>query len=264
LAVGRDPAHQMTVSFASKWSDPGIDAPLGGVHIGLDQSSLDRFIPEQEFPLQYNETIPGKRMYYAPFQHHITMDDLEPNTTYYYVAVVGTREHGIDSLSTKPLRFHHQDEIDELESRLKNQDESEDSTRLRRRLEPPPYDGSAKPCYENDVRSFTTAPEGSESPVSFAIIGDMGQFPHSKESLDHMKVNQDEIDAVMLVGDIAYTGMDHRGWDTFFDFLDDYSIFDEVPVQIATGNHGTHLHLLSFKMHPTKFNYTLYIFLYPR
>ena len=30
---------------------------------------------------------------------------------------------------------------------------------------------------------------------------------------------------------------DHRQWDTFFDFLDDYPIAEYVPVQIVPGNH---------------------------
>ena len=56
-----------------------------------------------------------------------------------------------------------------------------------------------------------------------------------------MKNNSENLDAVILGGDIAYTGFDPRGWDTFFDFLDDYSIFAEVPLMIANGNHGTYL-----------------------
>ncbi len=115
-------------------------------------------------------------------------------------------------------------------------------TDWRRSLCPPPYDGHEKPCLEGfQVRSFTTAPRpGSEAATSatFAIIGDLGQFDHSRETLEHMTKNRDGIDAVVLVGDIAYTEYDHRRWDTFFDFLDDFSIFDEVPLQVAIGNHG--------------------------
>lgn len=238
LAVGHDPAREMTVSFASKWGDPGVEAPLGGVYIGLRPDELDRFVPEHDYPINYTETLPetGGKVYYSPFQHHITITDLEPGTTYYYVAVDGTRDNGIAVLADKLLRIEDMD----AESRLRQQDEEQNAVRFRRRLEPPAYDGSMKPCIKAyDVRSFTTAPDSSDSPVSFAIVGDLGQFSHSQETLVHMKYNQNDIDAVMLVGDIAYTGLDHRAWDTFFDFLDDYSFFDEVPLQIATGNHGT-------------------------
>ncbi|KAL7527862.1 hypothetical protein ACHAWF_002333 [Thalassiosira exigua] len=225
LAVGRDPAREMTVSFATEWSMPGISAPVGGVHVGLSPDRLDRFVPEQEYPLQYNETLPNRGgMYHAPFQHHITIDGLEPGTTYYYRVVKGKRSKGVEGLVHESM--HHE------------QQEVEDTGRRGLRHDPP-YDGSTKACpdYEHEVRHFTTAPETKDGPVSFGIIGDLGQFQYSKQTLEHMERRKSGIDAVMLVGDIAYTELDHRRWDTFFDFLDDYSIFSEVPVQIATGNH---------------------------
>jgi hypothetical protein len=239
----------MTISFASKWSYPDVEAPMGGVHIGLQPHQLDRFVGEQEFPITYNSTlIRTDGFYYSPYQHHITIDGLEPNTAYYYIAVVGDREDGIEALEAKTLRDHPTQHIEnwvaenEILSYQEIDGEEEDSIRRirQRKLAPPPYDGSGKPCIESEkVRSFRTAPETSTGPVSFAIIGDLGQFDHSKETLEHMAAHREGIDAVMLVGDVAYTGFDHKKWDTFFDFLDDYSIFDEVPLHIATGNHGT-------------------------
>jgi hypothetical protein len=74
--------------------------------------------------------------------------------------------------------------------------------------------------------------------VRFGIVGDLGQSTHSQETLVHMTRNVDQMDAVLLVGDIAYTSNDHRRWDTFMDFLDDYPIFHSTPLHIATGNHG--------------------------
>ena len=250
LSVGKDPSTQMTISFASAWSDPGVEAPIAGVHIGTAPNHLDRFVGEQEFPVTYVSGLLGKtgHHYYSPFQHHITIDNLEPNTTYYYIAVLGDRSLGIDHLRDLPLRDHpsqHQnlDAENKVMSAQQQISRDNDEGSLRRRLAPPPYDGHEKPCVEGfQVRSFTTAPRpGSEAAKSatFAIIGDLGQFDHSKETLAHMKTNRAGIDAVVLVGDIAYTEYDHRRWDTFFDFLDDYSIFDEVPLQVAIGNHGT-------------------------
>jgi 3',5'-cyclic AMP phosphodiesterase CpdA len=45
------------------------------------------------------------------------------------------------------------------------------------------------------------------------------------------------MDAVILAGDVAYTTGDHRRWDTFFDFLDDFPIAEHVPMMIVPGNH---------------------------
>jgi hypothetical protein len=249
LAVGKDPTEEMTISFASKWSHPDVEAPMGGVHIGRQPHQLDRFVGEQELPITYISTfIRRDEFYYSPYQHHITIDGLEPNTTYYYVAVVGDRKDGIAALRATDLRDHPTQHIENWVAEneiLSYQEihEEEDNFRRRmrqRKLAPPPYDGSQKPCPESEkVRSFRTAPKTAVGPVSFAIIGDLGQFDHSREALEHMAEHREGIDAVMLVGDVAYTTFDHQKWDTFFDFLEDYSIFDEVPLQIATGNHGT-------------------------
>jgi hypothetical protein len=249
LAVGHDPAREMTVSFASTWSNNETVAPIGGVHLGLAPDQLDRFVPEQEYPLQYNTTIHHEhhpnQEYISPFQHHITLGGLKPSTRYYYVAVVGDREAGIEKLAATSFGdSHHKYNRSSTEERegiihAENNNDEDGALRLRRRLAPPPYDGSDKPCTDSHkVRSFITAPESSESPVSFAIVGDLGQFEHSQEILDHIRKTRQNVDAVMLVGDIAYANGNHDQWDTFFDFLDDFSIFDEVPLQVATGNHG--------------------------
>jgi hypothetical protein len=248
ITVGKDPSREMTISFASKWAHPDVQAPIAGVHVGTSPSNLDRFVGEQEFPITYDSSLPNGDPYYAPYQHHITIDGLEPNTRYYYVPVVGNRNKGIQKLQDKPLKDHasqHPHESDMAENRIVSEqemnDEEEGLTRLliRRKLAPHPYDGSEKPCIDDgQVRSFTTAPETTTGPVTFAIIGDLGQFEHSQETLEHMRDHSEGINAVVMVGDIAYTDNDHRRWDTFFDFLDDFSIFDELPLQIAAGNHG--------------------------
>ena len=233
IAVGKDPTSEMTISFASKWSNPDAgEAPLAGVHIGLQPHQLDRFVGEQEAPLMYTASLVHRDeiggTYYSPFQHHITIDGLEPNTTYFYVPVVGAREDGIENLRDKPLRDHPTQHIENWVAENKilqyneidGEDEDSGRRRIRRKLAPPPYDGTEQQCLEaHKVRSFHTAPVASEGPVSFAIIGDLGQFDHSRDTLEHMKANQNEIDAVVLVGDIAYTGYDPKGWDTFFDSL---------------------------------------------
>jgi hypothetical protein len=254
IAVGKDPTREMTISFASRWAHPDVQAPMAGVHVGTSPSNLVRFVGEQEFPITYNSTLPRSgEPYYAPYQHHITIDGLEPNTQYFYVPVVNDRSKGMEELKNQDLRYHasqypHESQVAEnkIVSEQQMNDEQEDPIRnlqVRRKLSPPPYNGSEKPCTDDGrVRSFTTAPESTTAgPVTFAIIGDLGQFEHSQETLEHMRDHSEGINAVMLVGDIAYTDYDHRRWDTFFDFLDDFSVFDELPLQIAAGNHGTEI-----------------------
>jgi hypothetical protein len=255
LAVGHDPTSEMTISFATKWSDPEVETPLAGVHVGISPEELDRFVGEHEYPIAYTSTLlRNGGPYYSPYQHHITITGLEPATTYYYVVVVGEREDGLEDLEAMPLRDHPTQHNEnwvaenyiQHESDLESK-EQEEGSRLRRKLAHNHHDGPDKPCMDDHfVHSFTTAPETTTtSPVTFAIIGDLGQFDHSKETLLHMKDLHEnatscvKIDAVVLVGDIAYTQFNHRQWDAFFDFLDDYSIFAEVPLMVANGNHGT-------------------------
>jgi 3',5'-cyclic AMP phosphodiesterase CpdA len=90
----------------------------------------------------------------------------------------------------------------------------------------------------NKLRSFTTAPvPGPGNPLRLAIIGDLGQVPHSEETITRVLQSISEIDAVILAGDLAYTGGDQEHWDTFFDFLDDYPVAEMVPLHICPGNH---------------------------
>lgn len=302
LAVGPDPTTSMMVSFASTWAYPGRPMMIGGVRYGLSPDNLDQFAPETEEPLTYvQDGLPNKHdgeLYYAPFQHHILVDGLKPDTTYYYVAVLGDRDEGPEALEHKDLRDHpsqhvastgamigevHAIQIVEKEAERESETKEGQHDMRRnlrtvtgqeqidptsphnheerivrdymwdehgRRLAPPPYDPTGLPCIEdNKVRSFRTAPDvdgeivdesnGAASlyPMTFGLIGDIGQFEHSRETLVHMKKNLNDIRAVVLVGDIAYPEMDQRRWDLFFDFLDDYSVFDEIPLMVAAGNH---------------------------
>lgn len=111
-----------------------------------------------------------------------------------------------------------------------------------RRLSPDPYDPTGIACIDaGKIRSFETAPDEEAEdvyPMHFGVIGDIGQFEHSQQVLNHLRDHRKGIKAVLLVGDIAYPEFDGRRWDTFFDFLDDQGNFDEIPLMVCAGNHG--------------------------
>ena len=359
LAVGDQPSRSMTVSFASTWAFPDRVAPIAGVLVAPSNDNdnttrkeyysqflnTSRFVPETEKPITYElymENHKGNEsaLYYAPYQHHITIEGLEPDTTYYYLPVLGNREYGIEGLekrtrlssliqststATTPMQViqQHQQQngrvenikaekkpTNTLQQQLVNNEGTDtsddgergsnnnnknknkrqlvqqnnafhtlkydhyyDDTYLERdydqntevvevlpgallwdrngrRLSPPPYDPTGRACIDPErIRSFRTAPkeveeEGTQTetalyPMVFGIIGDIGQFEHSQQTLNHMRDHPKGMRAVILVGDIAYPDFDGRKWDTFFDFLDDHSNFDEIPLMIAAGNHGT-------------------------
>jgi len=335
LAVGNAPsaARSMTISFASTWAFPDRAAPVAGVFVGKtpppqyfdkdperandarhDYEAFladSKFYPEQEDPITYNILMehkdPDSIPYYAPFQHHITIGGLEPDTRYYYLPILGDREEGVESLE-KEARLHftlsfarnqmkdqqqqgtqqvmnlqsetklteEQKELIEKEiagshrsrrTTSKKQQFEYDETYLARdydansaiveippgtprwdrngrRLSPHPYDPTGVACIDaGEIRTFETAPDDENPsfeelyPMHFGVIGDIGQFTHSREVLNHLRDHMKGIRAVVLVGDIAYPDYDGRKWDTFFDFLDDQSNFDEIPLMIAAGNH---------------------------
>jgi hypothetical protein len=362
LAVGIEPSRSMTVSFASTWAFPDRVAPIAGVLVGKVPTTTDhhhnnndynndyttttkflntsRFVPEIEDPITYTiymENHKGNEsaLYHAPYQHHITIDGLEPDTSYYYLPVLGNRVDGIELLEkssrlssiiktktksdTQQQQHPHTENI-RTEEKLTNEQQqllineqisntnnngnrqrqrrrqlSDDSIEYKsssyysnfyydaaylerdydtnteivevlpgtpmwdtnnRRLSPPPYDPTGIACIDaTRIRKFQTAPEVDDDtnnnnnntnnkknamyPMVFGVIGDIGQFEHSQETLNHMKDHRKGMRAVLLVGDIAYPEFDGRKWDTFFDFLDDQSNFDEIPLMVAAGNHGT-------------------------
>jgi len=264
LAVGKDPSNSMTVSFSS--IDSGKGEPLiGGILLGTDPQRLDRVVREEEDPMSYEALQPRKHPNYtSPLQHHVTLTDLEPSTTYYYKCVVrpfaagfSHLEHSIsrqfdklkegESIAVKVnIAFQNENDSPEDEGSSRNllheRARQQERDLLTRRLAPPPYDSTQCKCPDPDqIRSFKTAPLPGimpDTPLKFAIIGDIGQFAHSEETLAHLiKENGEGISAIMLAGDIAYPEGDHFRWDTFMDFLDDYPIAAHVPMMITPGNH---------------------------
>ena len=271
ISVGQDPVTEMIVSFATDWAsdvaadifgEKDVEAPIGAVWIGTHPSRLFRFVEEQEYPITYSSPLMNGRTYYAPFQHHITIRNLQPNTTYFYAAVSGPRSEGIEALRGIPpptpshLRSRTADSSSSSNGRYRDDDDDIPDNQLgdpieldlnqrhrqrRRKLRPKQYDGFHKPCPKaHIIRSFRTAPITHTGPVKFAIIADMGQFEHSQDVMRHLTEHREGVNGAILVGDIAYT-RDDREWDTFFDFLEDFSIFDEVPLQIVAGNHDIEL-----------------------
>jgi hypothetical protein len=247
LSVGPDPSTQMIVTFASIPSN--FPAPVGGVLVGTSPSQLSQVVIEEEEGSAYN--VPANtghgnygRKYYSPYYHHVTISNLKPSTTYYYRPVIHASVKGFDRHNFRTSSNQEgmtKDEIERsIEEALKaSQQDEKDEEDDRRRLIMAPYNGSDKECPSPDkIRSFRTAPApGADASVSLAFMGDLGQFPHSEETMLRLIRSKSEIDAVILAGDIGYTGEDHRRWDTFFDFFDDFPLAESVPMQICPGNH---------------------------
>ena len=259
LAVGNDPSTEMTISFSSERS---FHVPvIGGVLIGTNPDKLDTYVEEQE-PARYYNATPAKERhghYYSPYLHHITVTGLAPSATYYYKCTVRKRSEDpptalrgnhVDKFSAESPKgealkaqerevFNEEDD-DSLGHLSSAEDRGNDPRHRMLRLVY--YDSKMGECPPpNKIRSFETAPKpGTNTPenLKFVYIGDIGQFTHSLENILHLVRHQrTTANAIMLAGDIAYSGYDNRRWDTYFDFMDDFSMIDEVPMQVCAGNH---------------------------
>eukprot|EP00546_Thalassionema_frauenfeldii_P021314 CAMPEP_0178903992 /NCGR_PEP_ID=MMETSP0786-20121207/5459_1 /TAXON_ID=186022 /ORGANISM="Thalassionema frauenfeldii, Strain CCMP 1798" /LENGTH=476 /DNA_ID=CAMNT_0020575413 /DNA_START=166 /DNA_END=1593 /DNA_ORIENTATION=- len=234
----------MTISFSSNEADDDENVH-GAIWIGTKPNEMNRLVIEQEDPLYYTSAQPGHvKDYTSPLQHHITVTDLKPQTTYYYRIITRKTVGELKELSNT-LK-----EIKVAENILKEQEKAEfyNGTKAsnrrelflrQRRLAPPPYDSTQCACPDPDkVRFFRTFSRAGHGNPVFGVIGDIGQFPHSEETLEHLKKHfGDKIDSIILAGDLAYPELDHRRWDTFMDFLDDYPLVEYIPMHITPGNH---------------------------
>lgn len=223
VAVGADPSTSMTVSFAS--IPCKFKPPYAGVAVGRSPSQLSHLFLEDRSnsPTSYNLTVTnganyGKHSYFAPYYHHVPLVGLQPDEVYYY----------------QPILKASLEDFDGLVERANRQLRYNQTHRSLQRSGP--YDGSNKDCPAmNKIRSFRTAPLSKT--VTIAVMGDLGQFPHSEETVSRMLRSVDDFQLAILAGDIAYSGYDHRRWDTFFDFLDDYPLAERVPLMVCPGNH---------------------------
>ncbi|KAL7563662.1 hypothetical protein ACA910_013397 [Epithemia clementina (nom. ined.)] len=276
LAVGPDPSTSMIVSFASISSQfldkLPVGPPVGGVRIGTQPDQLSTVYMENDNAEDgestyhcYNITTLSRGLsndpsnskstvYWSPYYHHVVITGLKPSTTYYYQPVVQPNQPAFERIygpylympSLRGSSTNQQVSTTQREniSSLSNQTEEgfrrryNKRQRRRRLIAWGPYNGSELQCPSpSKIRMFRTAPVPSTVSATFAILGDLGQFPHSQQTMERLLHSKHEIDAAILAGDIAYTGSDHRRWDTFFDFFDDYMAFETIPLQICPGNH---------------------------
>ena len=265
IAVGPDPSTSMIVSFASISSRfvKGTIFPVGGVRLGISSDELSTVYMEEDKGglsarcynvttlkrgLSNDESNRTSTVYWSPFYHHVLITGLEPSTKYYYQPVFQANREEFQRIYGSSLALNSLRNTDgTIQGETKRPVPSKYSpakngtiekegfrgrTLRRQLLRWGPYDGSASACPSKEkIRSFQTAPSPSSSvSATFAVLGDLGQFPHSQLTMEGVLHWKEDIDAAILAGDIAYTGEDHRRWDTFLDFLDDYMAFEAIPV----------------------------------
>jgi len=231
LAVGKNASTSMTISFAAipnnrnnGWPDQVI--PKAVIDIGRRPHHLKRNIIGKRPPNNYQHTdCMRNQSYTSPYYYHVNIDDLEPDTEYYYQASVA----------------YVLDENQHSQTASSNS-QSED-IRLRRRLQE--QQGTYLCSTRPPVRKFRTAPSpNTNSPVTLALLGDLGRTGAAVDTIQHLYDDRHNYSTVVLLGDIAYTDNKHHfqfQWDEWFDLFDKYPTMESTPLQVIPGNHDIEL-----------------------
>eukprot|EP00569_Conticribra_weissflogii_P003835 CAMPEP_0171335206 /NCGR_PEP_ID=MMETSP0878-20121228/5183_1 /TAXON_ID=67004 /ORGANISM="Thalassiosira weissflogii, Strain CCMP1336" /LENGTH=664 /DNA_ID=CAMNT_0011836437 /DNA_START=210 /DNA_END=2204 /DNA_ORIENTATION=- len=276
-------------------SCPGCQTiSIGAIIIGDDPNDMSTLVlAEGDSIMSYNASLTREQMkhsregdrYFSDTYYHIEVNDLKPGTRYHYKCLLLKENHadppedeGGDKKSAIQ-RYESSIEVEEVD--VDNEDAS------KRRLTQHSSGGiqSENSVYttnrglsgfqvisRTNVTTFLTPPAPGEwypppldRSIKFAVLGDLGAYPHSRETVsklehnwvDH-KINDDEIpeirsedlsaedyhlrhgqgiDCILLAGDISYTNGDHSVWDDWLDMMSEFDFFKSVPLQIALGNH---------------------------
>jgi len=239
LASGRDASTSIIISFSSnpcdvrtqKQSEQEIDyenlkPKLGGIVLGKTPDKLDKaFFVDEDAIRHYNATIvhgQRKTPYWSEYQYHLLVTDLQPNTTYYYKCIVdiSNASHGNGKYyywEDSVIDFvHNRDHegstkyYNDIDSDNTNVDDGyyEEYFRKQRRTEATETLASST---RKSTFQFKTAPKKhKKSSTKFAIVGDLGVLRHSKDTLRHLKSNSNDVDFVILAGDISYANGNHK------------------------------------------------------
>ena len=206
----------------------------GAILIGTNPLSLDTIIVA-EGTSRYNATIksPKKKhsrpfIYWSEYYHHVRVEHLSPNTTYYYQCILLDPSGSLMANRTnghlKNISSHFK--INATNYSMGENIEMEETVK-QRLLED-----------SKTIHRFKTSPEpGINTRTKVAIIADVGVFQHSKDTLSDLGKQMDTFDAIFLLGDIAYANSDHRIWDDWFDMMDQQTFFRSKQLYIVAGNH---------------------------
>lgn len=71
-------------------------------------------------------------------------------------------------------------------------------------------------CAVSDVFNFSSHPGvGADIPVTFAMMGDLGQTNNSQGTLDHVAAHAGDFAAIMHFGDLSYADGNETRWDSW-------------------------------------------------
>ncbi|KAF0683137.1 Aste57867_24825 [Aphanomyces stellatus] len=89
----------------------------------------------------------------------------------------------------------------------------------------------------SSVLSFQTPPKRGDlnAPLTFGILGDMGQTKYSEETLGSIRSHEHSLNAVLLAGDLSYADTVQSRWDSWGTLVEPST--STIPWMMAAGNH---------------------------
>ena len=158
IAQGRTPTS-MTISWVTK-----AEADTA-VNFGLNQNQMNQKVTG--YATSYNFDYPEYEVYQSGFIHHVTLENLQPSTTYVYQC--GDFTKGVTS----------------------------------------------------GILNFRTMPAvGDLSPMSFGVIGDLGQTNDSESTIHHI-LNKPRLGMILHAGDLSYADCQQQLWDSYGYLIED-------------------------------------------
>ena len=232
------------------------EVAVGAVRVGKESNKMYHlFVGDVEEVQNYNASltkhqihqlwkrgITGETLYYSDDYYHIDVNGLEHGTRYYYECLL-VRTSPLPRQSIRAGAGLSQ--TDDQRNNYLIISRSEQSTFLT-----PPSPGQ-------------WYPPPLDRTIKFAVLGDLANRPHSRETVASLEQSQIEnaspltteqrfhrhhsqgIDCILFAGDLSYANGDHSLWDDWMDMMSENSFFRKIPIQIALGNHDVdHLNTL--------------------
>ena len=205
LAYGHKPESEMTVSFATPFQCNLNEVQTVVIYWENNNDEVASVGKDEEVK-QYNSSscdYEGLR-YVSPFFHHVRLKNLKPETEYSYRILLLPKG-----------------KIPMLNSFVTN------TRRLRGER--------SFIITSTDIYNFkTTSPLGSGYNQKIAVFADYGQSDRA-QSVQNFLMEDNDIEMIMIGGDIAYANSNNTLWDNWFEMME--PMVSKIPLMVAPGNH---------------------------
>ncbi|XP_020581511.1 probable purple acid phosphatase 20 [Phalaenopsis equestris] len=88
-------------------------------------------------------------------------------------------------------------------------------------------------CSGNPTREFSFKTPPASLPITFAVVGDLGQTGWTNSTLNH--ISQSNYDMLLLPGDLSYADLDQPQWDSYARLVE--PLASSRPWMVTEGNH---------------------------